>query len=130
VHAREKERKRVPLIKVDKREMPTDIKSKCEVNVAADDEEQSEIGYPKIEILDLEGSIERKSVKTLSERIFKGCDCIENDNMRRKWPKVGKGGSRRIGEDFSILEVESKHEKLFKGEDEGNYDESYDELGF
>ena len=45
--------------------MSTDIKSECEMTVTAGDKEQSEIGYLKIEILDLEGSIERKSVKTL-----------------------------------------------------------------
>ena len=47
MHAREKERKRVPLIKVDKREMSTDIKSDYDKAVTDGDNKQVKVEYAK-----------------------------------------------------------------------------------
>ena len=103
--------------------MSTDIESECEKTVTAGDKGGIEVGYPKVEILDLEGSFERKSVKTLDEQIFDGSDCIENDGMRRKLTKIR---DTRVDENFRDFEAKSEMAKLAKEED----DASYDELGF
>ena len=82
-----------------------------------------EIQYPKVEILELKASFERKSTKILCEQIFDGSDCIENDGMRRKLAKIR---DTRVDENFRDLELKSEVAKLAKEED----DASYDELGF
>ena len=105
------------------------MQSEYEEAVTDGDKEQVKFGYPKVETLDLEGRVERKSVETLYQRFFKGSDYNENLGMRRKWPKIRKGGTR-IDEQFCDKEMKSKQGKLAKGEGESNSDESYDELGF
>ena len=67
-----------------------DIKSEYEKTATVGDKEQVEVEYLKVEILDLAGSFERKSVKTLCDQIFDGSDCIENFGMRQKWSKLEK----------------------------------------